>query len=142
MPESECTDSNNNLPDFLTPNEIKFIKKYEEYVKTHELKELDSPFIKDLKSKIDSVTQEQINSLRKELMDYIEKNRSDLKISDRFLKELSMDVYLRGFIAREHKNVVEKIVDTMQYLTEKIDGLCDENFPKEFLEFGVNIATG
>lgn len=125
----------NDLPGFLTPNELKFIKKYNEFKKNHKLKEPDTPFLKNLKIKIDSITQERIAEVKKELQDYLIKNRSGRNLSDRFVEELSLDNYVKGYIARDHKNVVEKIVDAMEYLS-KTDGINDETFPKEFLEFG------
>lgn len=122
----------NELPDFLTPNELRFINKYKEYVSKHKLKEPDDKFLKEAKAKIDAVTQEEIDSLRKEVLDYIEKNKETRKISERFIKELTLNNYLRGYIARQHKNTVEKIVDAMEYLSET-DGITDDTFPKEFL---------
>ena len=126
MPDAECLNkslnNNNELPSFLTPNELNFINKYKEYVKTHKLKEPDTPFLNNLNAKLKAVTQEQIDKVRKELLDFIEENKSKRKLSDRFIQELSLDNYLRGYIAREHKNVVEKIVDAIEYLS-KTDGL-------------------
>jgi len=143
MPDAECT--NNNLPEipeYFSVNEKKYIQRYREYIATHKLKEPDTPFLKLMKIKLDSITQEQIDTLRKDILDYIEKNKADLKVSERFVNELTLTPYLKGFLARQHKNPVEKVVSAMEYLSERCDGITDENFPKEFLEFGVNIASG
>lgn len=140
MPDAG-NNQNNDLPDFLTPNEIKFINKYKEYVSKHKLKEPDDKFLKEAKAKVEAVTQEQIDNLRTQILEYIEKNKETKKIAERFIKELTLDNYLRGYIAREHKDPVEKVVAAMEYLSTT-DGITDETFPKEFLEFGVNAASG
>lgn len=139
MPDAEC--NNNELPNFLTQNELAYINKYREYVKSTELKEPGTAFEKMCHTKVSGVTQEQINSFRTEINEYLEKHRSERKLVDRFVEELTTDAYLRGFIAREHKNAVEKVVEAMEFVS-RTDGINDETFPKEFLEFGVNIGSG
>lgn len=139
MPDAEC--NNNELPNFLTQNELAYINKYREYIKSAKLKEPTTAFEQMCHSKVGAVTPEQIASLRTEIHEYLAKHRSERKVTDRFVEELTCDAYLRGFIAREHKNPVEKIVDAMEFIS-RTEGINDETFPKEFLEFGVNIGSG
>lgn len=142
MPDLDLINNNlPDLPDFLTPSEIKFIQKYQEYVSKNKLRAPDTPFLINLRKQLDSITQEQIDETRKKVLEYLDKNRSQYKISDRFIKELTLDNYLRGYIARDHKNPVERIVETMEFLSQT-DDLNDEKFPKELLEFGLNASTG